>query len=157
LKYHSGPIDRRALTTNGPNQTLKRLIGKLQEMGFGLFFDPYDPFKIKAVQVKRADGSAVKKSGKKTSAVLGIFERIRYVGQFGLQYNRGYTGTNFPPPPSYQKQRQHLEPIKMYVMVHQIKNLEGLLTVDVKRTRGDIWEFKRVYEELIQKLNLTMA
>ena len=89
--------------------------------------------------------------------MMGIFERIRYVNQFGLQYNRGYTGTDLPIPPAFRKEGHQLEPIKMYVMIHRIRNLQGLLTVDVKRTRGDIWEFKKVYEDLIQRLNLTMA
>lgn len=159
LKFHSGPIDRRALTTKSPTSLQRRLIEHLQALGFELFFDPYDQFKMKAVQVKGIDGEPLLGSGKQTSMVSGFLERIKYVGQFGIHYNRGFTGSS-PTPTSQQQQsrkKASVEPIKMYVMIHRIKNLDGLLTVDVKRRQGDIWEFKRMYEELIVRLKLSMS
>ena len=116
---------------------------------------------MKAVQVKGIDGEPLLGSGKQTSMVSGFLERIKYVGQFGIHYNRGFTGSS-PTPASQQNSQQSrkkasLEPIKMYVMIHRIKNLDGLLTVDVKRRQGDIWEFKRMYEDLIVRLKLSMS
>ncbi|KAJ3274638.1 hypothetical protein HDV01_002480 [Terramyces sp. JEL0728] len=83
---------------------------------------------------------------------FSLVQSIKNVGQFGLQYNRGYDGKPLPGAsaahvPSEKK-------LKFYVMVHKIRNLDGLLTVDLKRYRGDIWEFKKLYHEFITLLNL---
>ncbi|KAJ3146900.1 hypothetical protein HDU89_005930 [Geranomyces variabilis] len=39
--------------------------------------------------------------------------------------------------------------IRFTVEVQRIKNLPGLFVVEFKRARGDVWEFKRVYNEVI--------
>lgn len=115
---------------------------------------------MKAVQIKGIDGEALVGGGRSGNIVSDFLEKIKYVGQFGIHYNRGYSGS--PLPASQQKQEQYRKktdagPIKMYVVIHRIKNLDGLLTVDVKRRQGDIWEFKRMYEELIVRLKLSMS
>ncbi|KAJ3161965.1 hypothetical protein HDU86_005663 [Geranomyces michiganensis] len=40
--------------------------------------------------------------------------------------------------------------IRFTVEVQRIKNLPGLFVVEFKRARGDVWEFKRVYNEVIE-------
>ncbi|KAJ3020851.1 hypothetical protein HKX48_000081 [Thoreauomyces humboldtii] len=39
--------------------------------------------------------------------------------------------------------------IRFTVEVQRIKNLPGLFVVEFKRVRGDVWEFKRVYNEAV--------
>ncbi|KAI8904575.1 hypothetical protein DFJ77DRAFT_244216 [Powellomyces hirtus] len=40
--------------------------------------------------------------------------------------------------------------IRFTVEVQRIKNLPGLFVVEFKRARGDVWEFKRVYNEVVE-------
>lgn len=159
MKFHSGPIDQRALFAKSPLDLIARVHKVLSAMNLEVTPTP-DQFKIKVL--KKMNGSTQgspnsnkKSSSKKTGWAISAFpteivQRIKYMGIFGLQYNRGYDGSKEPP----KHQAVTDEPIKMYVMVHQIKNLDGLLVVDLKRVRGDIWEFKRLYHEFITRLEL---
>lgn len=155
LRLHSGPIDQRALSSLPPNRVLNRILGVLEEMKLDAFIDPTDPFKIKVLS--KPNNNRSKKNGNILNFPAHLVQRLKYIGKFGLQYNRGFTGTPVSIPQIEPSQKTNLSPIKMNVMIHRIKNLDGLVTVDVKRKGGDIWEFKRMYEEIIQKLGLRFS
>jgi hypothetical protein len=44
--------------------------------------------------------------------------------------------------------------IKFYVEIQKVRNIPGLLVVDFKRIRGDVWAFKRMYGRLIGEMPL---
>jgi hypothetical protein len=163
IKYHHGPIDQKALSGATPKKLMQRIQIVLKEMKMQVM-PTADPFKLKVIMnptVEDADTISVDpKVAKKPKRRLGslianfpleLVNRIKYVGMFGFQYNYGFDGHRTQLP---QQKTVLEEPIKMYIMIHKLRNLEGLLTVDLKRSRGDIWEFKRIYQEIIQRLKL---
>ncbi|KAJ3315246.1 hypothetical protein HDV04_003639 [Boothiomyces sp. JEL0838] len=189
MKYHSGPIDHRALSSLSASELLVKIVKVLNEMGFEVLYTD-DPYKLKAVRQddehvddnsnSESDfaesftvGRSIASTAPSTRPIHGnskvphkkskignvlaslpfsLVQSIKNVGQFGLQYNRGYDGK--PLPESSASHVPSEKKLKFYVMVHKIKNLDGLLTVDLKRYRGDIWEFKKLYHEIITNLNL---
>jgi len=174
MKYHSGPIDKKALTSATPQKLLFRINSVLKAMKLEVIETP-DPFKLKVIKqweeddiVSDVDSISItpkrdinsldeKRRRSKIGSALAVFpvqviNRIKYMGIFGLQYNRGYDG--HPTKVPIKQEQSTDEPIKMYVMIHRLHNLDGLLTVDLKRARGDIWEFKRLYQEFISKLKI---
>lgn len=48
-----------------------------------------------------------------------------------------------------------LKEIAFTVEIQKIQNLRGLFVVEFKRTKGDIWDFKKLYQALIIQLPLT--
>ncbi|KAJ3288982.1 hypothetical protein HK104_007824 [Borealophlyctis nickersoniae] len=44
--------------------------------------------------------------------------------------------------------------IRFVVEIQRIKNLPGLFVVEFKRLRGDIWAFKRLYQDAVHRLRL---
>jgi hypothetical protein len=164
LKFHHGPIDQKALSGSSPERLMQNIHIVMKEMRLQVIPTP-DPFKLKIVKNPVEEDDIIElQSKKKTKRNLGylithfpleIMNRIKYMSKFGLQYNRGFDGSKLQIPT--QPPAKLEEPIKMYIMVHKVRNLDGLLTVDLKRSRGDIWEFKRLYQEIIQRLNLGIA
>ncbi|KAJ3323675.1 hypothetical protein HDV06_001405 [Boothiomyces sp. JEL0866] len=150
IKYHSGPIDQRALSTLPPSRLLTLVMQTLKQMNLDVAMTD-NPYKLSVL--KHADVHEPKK--KSGSPFTNMMLKLRYIRQFGLQYNRGFDGTSTLPPILNQNRKEVTTDLKFYVMVHRIKNLEGLLIVDLKRTSGDIWEFKRLYHSIIAKLDLT--
>ncbi len=152
LKFHYGPIDQKALTNMDPVDLMMRIEIVLKEMKLQLETVPNDPFKFKVLQLQEG------KKRKDTSVALAslpqaLFEKVKLVSQFGLSYNHGYNGK------TSQTNAASIggEPVKMYVMVHRIGNLEGLYTVDLKRKSGDIWTFRSMYTQIIERLGLKMS
>ncbi|KAJ3000636.1 hypothetical protein HDV02_004321 [Globomyces sp. JEL0801] len=145
LSYHSGPMDQRAITAMSIESLMECIVNVLGELGLQ-FTSTNNPFKLNVVQQAET-------ISKTPSRFTGFVNRLRYIGQFGLQYNRGFDGskTNLNQIPS-QTSKSY---ITFKVSIHRIRNLKGLLIVDVKRTQGDIWQFKRLYNEIIEKLNLS--
>ncbi|KAJ3315249.1 hypothetical protein HDV04_003642 [Boothiomyces sp. JEL0838] len=150
IKYHSGPIDQRALTTLPPSKLLTLVVQVLQQMNLDVAMTD-NPYKLSVL--KHADVHEPKK--KSGSPFTNMMLKLRYIRQFGLQYNRGFDGTSTLPPILNQNRKEATTDLKFFVMIHRIKNLEGLLIVDLKRASGDIWEFKRLYHSVIAKLDLT--
>ncbi|KAJ3274635.1 hypothetical protein HDV01_002477 [Terramyces sp. JEL0728] len=149
IKYHSGPIDQHALSTLPPSRLLTIVVQTLKQMDLDVAMTD-NPYKLSVL--KHADVRQPKK--KAGSPFTNMMLKLRYIRQFGLQYNRGFDGTSALPPILNQNRKEATTDLKFFVMVHRIKNLEGLLIVDLKRTSGDIWEFKRLYHSVIAKLDL---
>jgi protein-serine/threonine kinase len=87
------------------------------------------------------------------SMVMSIFQKIRYVSLFGFQYNRGYDGSTLLPPVRNQNRVDDTF-VKFHIVVHKIRFINGVYIVDLKRHKGDIWEFKRLYNDIIVRLDL---
>lgn len=103
-------------------------------MGLEIITSSIDPFKFKVLR----NGSV--KTGFMTNLIQSLFGR-----------DRGYDGTEIDkselPPPDE-------ESIKIYISVKRIRHLRGLYTIDVKRVKGDVWQFKRVYEDFVEALDI---
>ncbi|KAJ3323673.1 hypothetical protein HDV06_001403 [Boothiomyces sp. JEL0866] len=106
----------------------------------------------------KSNYSGKSKSAKIASALAEfpalIFQNLMYMGKFGLQYNRGFDGKPIPPIPANRD--PVLKKLKFYVAIHRIKSLEGIYTVDCKRLKGDIWEFKHLYNDFISRLQIEL-
>lgn len=50
----------------------------------------------------------------------------------------------------YSESVDHGEEIRFSVELTRLRNLPGLLSVDVKRLRGDVWAYKLVHDTLIE-------
>jgi hypothetical protein len=147
LKAHSGPIDQRALTSLPADILLERVFKILKLMDLEITATA-DPFKLVVERIPTL-GHKTSQSTTKSGKSVSFFQKLRYISTFGFQYNRGYDGSMVPPPtPTTQSY------MKFHVMIHRIKHLKGLVIVDLKRIKGDIWEFKRIYHDIIVKLDL---
>jgi hypothetical protein len=147
LKAHSGPIDQRALTSLPADVLMERVIKILQMMDLEVTTTT-DPFKLVAERIPTL-GHKTSQSTTKSGKSVSFFQKLRYISTFGFQYNRGYDGSMVPPPTPTTHSY-----MKFHVMIHRIKHLKGLVIVDLKRIKGDIWEFKRIYHDIIVKLDL---
>jgi Kinase associated domain 1 len=164
---HSGPIDQRALSRLPPSVLLERISIVLKNMGLAFTFGE-DPYKLVVIKNPLEDeydftkrrpsiqSSSSKRSTRKPlgSSITSLFQKFRYISLFGFQYNRGYDGSTFIPPLINYNRPAANTFVKFHVVVHRIRDLDGLYIVDLKRHKGDIWEFKRIYSEVIGKLEL---
>ncbi|KAI8909595.1 hypothetical protein EDD86DRAFT_141470 [Gorgonomyces haynaldii] len=179
LKFHSGPIDQRALSSREPQALLHDIVATLESMGL-IVQTTNDEYKLKVIrpagtreeeEVQSSDASqrrssrAFSHNGERrsgyskfaymlTSFPVSLVKRIKYLAQFGTQYNSGFDGHSSPETFKNRPQPMEFGEIRFHLMLHRIKNLEGLLIVDVKRLRGDIWQFKALYHEIVPKLSL---
>jgi protein-serine/threonine kinase len=174
LKLHTGPIDQRALSTKGPAELLDETVGVLQSMGL-LIEKTGSPYKLvvirpettKEVEVYSTPVSDLtkktsllsigssktrKKANYLSSFPVSFVKQIKYFAQFGSGYNNGYDGSTKTDPTEGKIMMEKKE-IRMNLYINRIKNLDGLVIVDLKRLRGDIWQFKALYNELILKLS----
>jgi hypothetical protein len=148
LKAHSGPIDQRALTSLPADVLLEKVVKILNAMNFDITVTT-DPFKLVVEQIPSLDHKRSQSTTKSGNKGVSFFQKIRYISTFGFQYNRGFDGSMIPPPQPESKSY-----LKFHVMIHRIKHLKGLVIVDLKRIKGDIWEFKRIYHDIILGLDL---
>ncbi|KAJ3390498.1 hypothetical protein HDU92_000431 [Lobulomyces angularis] len=228
LRYHSGPIDQRALTNRPPIQLLDDIINLVTEMGMYVRQSTSDStsFKLKVVRpqqvldvvdIKKHDTinsvnnlqeetlkseDSIKDNNSKSTSDLrslnrnkkshqsysssmtekpntariissfpmSLIRKVKYMAKYGQSWNKGFDGKE--EDDAHLKSRSgsinSLEgngdfkdatlsesgEIKFYIELQKIKNLKGLYVVEFKRRHGDIWEFKRLYHELIVKLPL---
>ncbi|KAI9206388.1 kinase-like domain-containing protein [Polychytrium aggregatum] len=213
LRYHRGPIDKRALTTKSPSQTVVELTATLENLGMSIQTRKLDQFKIQVVwKAERArsddvtlqmpstdssecipslrkpeDARAVLSTSKAARAMANfpssLVQELKYRIRLGPNWNRGFDGSDLylmaaignatsnslagPPPPTADdattaSQQQALrrfltsltDDVEFSVEIQKIKYLKELYLVDFKHIRGDIWTFKRLYEEVINLLPL---
>ena len=86
--------------------------------------------------------------------LTSFFEKLRYISLFGLQFNRGYDGSRVLPKLLLANVPASNTYCKFHIVVHRIRYLENVFIVDLKRIRGDIWEFKRIYSKIVANLAL---
>ncbi|KAJ3117239.1 hypothetical protein HDU96_007498 [Phlyctochytrium bullatum] len=65
-----------------------------------------------------------------------------------------HSATRAGRPSMYANRPTYLPEIRFNIEVQKIRNLRGLFVVDFRRIRGDIWAFKRLYNQLIVEFPL---
>jgi protein-serine/threonine kinase len=176
LKYHTGPIDQHALSSKSPIDLLSYVSDVLKKSGF-VVLNTHDLYKLRIVRAadlsidnNTNDGSvhsglgvpeslASKDNRNKsnrfanmiTSFPLSLVKRLKYIAQFGTQYNSGFdTHTD---QKSFNNSKLVIQKeIVFTVQIQRIRNLDGLLIVQVNRLRGDIWQFKKMYYDIVAAL-----
>ncbi|KNC99827.1 CAMK/CAMKL/KIN4 protein kinase [Spizellomyces punctatus DAOM BR117] len=103
-----------------------------------------------------------------------LVKKLRYMARYGPGYNKGFgrheaaMAASHPPTLPYlhlpyaasrdtisthhsttSTTTVNSKEIRFTVEVQKIKNLPGLFVVEFKRIKGDVWEFKRLYQEII--------
>lgn len=169
LKYHHGPIDQRALSSKDPWSLLTDIATALIKQGMQVSFSD-QPCRIKVVRqsnLTRGSAGSIKSShsthslaGLITSFPLSLMRRIKYMATFGTSYNSGFDGSSTSssssrsqgPPSAASPTGGNQEEIRLYIEIQRIKNLPGLYLVEFKRLKGNIWAFKKLYQELIVAL-----
>lgn len=116
-------------------------------MGFDVISDIAEPFKLKVYL------NYNEKDRNTHISIASIFQKLKFLS-FGIKpSNRGYEGeevkTNISP--SFATSR---DPLKIRIKINKLRNLIGLYVIDVKRIRGDIWQFKQFYQSLVERLDL---
>jgi hypothetical protein len=160
LKAHSGPIDQRALTSTHPDIVMDSIKILLRNLNLD-FQTTTDPFKLVVEQLEipeltrqhsKSSNQSISSRRNSNSGITSFFQKLKYISMFGFQYNRGFDGNSTIPNVFIKTNHSY---VKFYIMVHRIKNLKGLYIVDLKRMKGDIWEFKRLYHDIINQLQLS--
>ncbi len=177
IAAHSGPIDHRAVTVMRPALLMEKIIKIVEEMGLE-YVHGDDPFKLVVLRSSYTEdsdddttprdspdlnrrNSNMSKSSRQTSRstkkngrfMSSIFQKIRYISTFGFQYNKGFDGTHYTiPPPSSEIASDPF--VKFHIVIRRIRSINGVYIIDLKRYKGDIWEFKRIYNEVVTRLDL---
>lgn len=131
----------------------------LSRPSFDLHRQPSRASGISRTSLQSSRSAVAAYSSKKQSAgpigsmFTSLFQKIRYISLFGFQYNRGYDGSTLLPPVRNQNRAEDSF-VKFHIVVHKIRFINGIFIVDLKRHKGDIWEFKRLYNEIIVRLDL---
>ncbi|KAI9206378.1 uncharacterized protein BJ171DRAFT_29245 [Polychytrium aggregatum] len=114
-----------------------------------------------------ASGRTGKMAAVLASLPMSLVKRIKYMAQHGSNWNKGYDGKSRPSiseeafvqispgpgaPDLIDPPLELLEDIRFHVEIQKIKNLDGLYVVEFKRMKGDIWAFKKLYQDLIPKI-----
>ena len=152
LKFHKGPIDSRSISTLSPAILAARIKKVTASMGLVLVDSEKEPFKFTATRTRWTNDpeksilSAVARYPKE------LCQQLRYFGKFGRQFNYGFDGSSVVVRESPQLNPD--ESLKTSIFIRRIRNLDGLVTVGVKRIRGNIWDFKRVYQRFIESMHL---
>jgi hypothetical protein len=150
IKSHHGLIDQRALTTMDPEDLMELIINTLKEFEMK-FTNSNEAFKL-VVETPVKDSRSVESHKK---GIFGnIIQKFRYISLFGLKYNRGFDGQDFTDSIDLKGIDSY---VKFNIMIHRINNLKGLYIIDLKRVKGDIWQFKKLYHAFILKLDLQNA
>lgn len=159
MKFHSGPIDNRALHDLSPPELLNRIQKVLMALDLE-FVTTSDRFKLSVMKARVMNGDdkqsnltlrSSPKSKQNLGSLSSIVQKFHYIRVFGLQYNRGYDGTPFRHVMNTSRPDSDCS-VKFNVMIHRVKNLDGLYIIDLKRLHGDLWEFKRIYNAVIEAL-----
>lgn len=75
----------------------------------------------------------------------------------GMDMIRRFTNFSIGGTGSGNMSPRSLDEIRFTVEVCRVKNLPGLLVVDVRRVRGNAWAFKRLYEDCMDELAVVAA
>ncbi|KAJ3380140.1 hypothetical protein HDU84_006156 [Entophlyctis sp. JEL0112] len=108
-----------------------------------------------------------------------LSKKVRYVKEYGINYNQGFNArlqheqlqhiqASSPAPApaapdaaaassltaSVGDQVQFVDEIVFYVELQKLPNVPRMCVVDVKRLRGNIWAFKKLYNQLVLEMPL---
>ncbi|KAI8608334.1 kinase-like domain-containing protein, partial [Chytriomyces sp. MP71] len=160
------PVDLKQLVKSGNVSSdavvaLERKIGEAETVVL-------EPTVAKAMhKAVKGKGSSTISGGSGRGFPVWIIRKIQYLASFGFNYNRGYDGRSTGHgsssdavessptiPSSSESTLFYVDEITFNVEIFKLKNLDGMYVVAFKRVRGDIWEFKHLYDKLIADLPL---
>ena len=150
LNFHSGPLDSRSISTLPPKTLGERIELVLGEMNYYIK-SKNESFKFtvvlnEGVYEKTSILTTVAKYPKE------LYQQLLYLRKFGRLFNYGYDGSSIVIRDSSNSKVDKF--LKMNISLERVKNLEGLVTVSVKRVHGNIWDFKRFYQQFIKRMQL---
>ncbi len=145
LKYHKGPIDKRALTDKEPISLIVDIETWLKEMGY--FVEEEGCFKLKV-------STGIEGNFKN----IGFLKKLKMLISYGRDWDKGYNGrlekhNKLEIHNKLEKldRKQEKGDVVFIVQVQKLKNLD-LYVVQFKRRRGDVWAFKSLYERVIGEM-----
>ncbi|KAJ3356096.1 hypothetical protein HDU83_002010 [Entophlyctis luteolus] len=125
------------------------------------------------VLLDSSTAKSLSKAIKNKGQAGGIFpawvsKKFQYMSNYGLHYNKGHTTSEHASRPTTKasllqpvvkpgvpsKLVQFIDEISFEVEIFKVKSLPGKSVVEFKRIRGDIWEFKNLYNRVIGELPL---
>ncbi|KAJ3073689.1 hypothetical protein HDU98_000896 [Podochytrium sp. JEL0797] len=93
-----------------------------------------------------------------------LAKKVKYVKEYGLQYNNGFAPKRLMALPSTPRNDasaspasadvQFVDEIVFYAEIQKVPHLPGVYCVTFKRVRGNIWEFKKLYDHMVEDLPL---
>lgn len=106
-----------------------------------------------------------------SSLPMSLIRRVKYMAKHGSSWNKGFDGSTEDASRRFEVAGNHHETascstpedmsmqqiedeLRFYIEIQKIKNLKGLYVVEFKRRNGDIWLFKKMYQELLAQLPL---
>jgi hypothetical protein len=152
LPFHKGPIDSRSISTLSPTILATRIKKVITAMGLVIVDSDDEPFRYSATRTRWSNSSQNHILTSVARLPIELFQQLRYLGKFGRQFNYGFDGSSVILRNSSNLKAD--ETLKMTIFIRRIRNLEGLVTVGVKRSRGNIWDFKRIYQAFIENMHL---
>lgn len=167
LRLHRGAVDQDALTSKAPNEVIMSIKESLRSMGIDLKHQ--NDFKIKCVRPMRKrpnNNNSQQTLTATTTATPPTRTRKISTVPFKLFFSSSTTTTpgkenahkkeDAGAPVIYGEQGiDNGDEVQFSVELSKIENLPGLYVVDIKRVRGNIWAFKFLYHELIDRLDLS--
>ncbi|CAO3641291.1 unnamed protein product [Mucor hiemalis] len=157
LRLHRGAVDQDALTSKAPNEVIMSIKESLKSMGIDLKHQ--NDFKIKCIRPMRK---------RPTSQQTTPPTRTRKISTVPFKLFFSSSTTTMPSKENALKKDDtaaHViygeqgidngDEVQFSVELSKIENLPGLYVVDIKRVRGNIWAFKFLYHELIDRLDLS--
>ncbi|KAJ3385642.1 hypothetical protein HDU92_002958 [Lobulomyces angularis] len=195
LRYHSGPIDQRALTNRTPIHLLDDIFNLLLKLGMLVSYSKSDgsSFKLKVLrpqhlshiekndnsdngdklnrEVNLKDGNIENSDSGSANCIehppqlnvpnhgrsnisklfissfpLSLMKRIKYMATHGQNWNKGFDGRE-----EYSCKKENMFSSTSDSTLSEF----GLYVVEFKRRHGNIWEFKKLYHNLIGILPLS--
>ncbi|KAJ3226858.1 hypothetical protein HK099_003970 [Clydaea vesicula] len=183
LRYHSGPIDKRAISHRAPKLLIADIISLISDMGMIIQQSSKNnnSFKLKVNRPRNDIKEAAEMEFNEEQRIsnimvtpinevdhneklriissfpVSLFQKLKYRVQLGPNYNKGFDGKEGGKAHivnKSSKEELYGGELKFTIEIQRIKNLKGLYVVEFKRFFGDIWEFKRLYQFLITKFPL---
>ncbi|KAI9593935.1 kinase-like domain-containing protein [Syncephalis fuscata] len=129
LRTHGGAIDEGALTSRPPKEVVTEIRAIILEMGLEILRE--SEFKFKCVRPSRH-------APKRTTTTA----------------TSSATQTTVVQPVYGEPSIDAGDEVRFVVEICKIKNLTNLYIVDIRRMKGNIWSYKFIYHNLLERLDL---
>ncbi|TPX31433.1 hypothetical protein SmJEL517_g05236 [Synchytrium microbalum] len=177
-RYHYGVIDRRALTSKQPRLQIAEIKAIVASMGLEVTDDKSNEYKVKCIRRQRpmtSDNSSMSsvadvsnqqpQQQQSNTSRTPTRKPSRVVSIFPFSFLRRQSKTNNSSTTSVNSQLQQQQTIdaqlatvasevRFSIEVQRLRNLPGLYVVDFERSKGDRWLFRKLYDDIVTKLDL---
>lgn len=174
IGLHEGVVDQAALSTKPPADIMKQVMLVLTELGVD--------YKITGsyrLQCTVCRGPAGQKGKRQNTQSVGSATQGDYGSSSNLstssrsirdlvwrrplkspplqstKYFAGKASENYVSDFNGNANIEGSEDFRFLVELTQIRNLKGLLSLDIKRLRGNVWLFKTLYDNIIERCDLS--